>query len=107
MNSPLPKKSITFEVVYAHSTAQQWLRAHQTNAPCTVEEAIALSGIQTVFPEIDLSTTHHVGIFGRLVSLQHPLEDNDRIEIYRPLMQDPKVLRHKRANVDRRGVSRK
>ena len=47
-------------------------------------------------PSIDLSK-NKVGIFGKKTTLDHPLNDRDRIEIYRPLILDPKEMRRKRA----------
>lgn len=62
---------------------------------CTVEKAIALSGILSLFSEIDLQTAL-VGIFGKKVTLRTMLSQNDRVEIYRPLQNDPKVSRRLR-----------
>jgi len=62
----------------------------------SVKEAIELSGILKKFEEIDLSS-NQVGIFGKLTSLDKILRDHDRIEIYRPLIADPKEIRRKRA----------
>ena len=62
----------------------------------SVKEAIELSGILKKFKEIDLSI-NQVGIFGKLTTLDKILRDRDRIEIYRPLIADPKEIRRKRA----------
>ena len=62
----------------------------------SVKEAIELSGILKKFEEIDL-TSNQVGIFGKLTTLDKNLRDRDRIEIYRPLIADPKEIRRKRA----------
>ena len=62
----------------------------------SVKEAIELSGILEKFKGIDL-TSNQVGIFGRLTTLGKTLRDHDRIEIYRPLIADPKEIRRKRA----------
>jgi len=62
----------------------------------TVEQAIVKSKIQEKFEEIDLSN-NDVGIFGKLTSLDAKLRDKDRIEIYRPLIADPKEIRRKKA----------
>lgn len=62
----------------------------------TVGEAIAQSGILAKHPEIDL-TKQAVGIYARIVSLETVPEDGDRIEIYRPLIADPKEMRRRRA----------
>ena len=61
-----------------------------------VQQAIEKSGIQKKFPSIDLSK-NKVGIFGKKTTLNHLLKDRDRIEIYRPLILDPKEMRRKRA----------
>lgn len=65
-------------------------------AGLTVQEAIEQSGILGRFPDIDLAV-NKVGIFGKLARLDQPLETGDRVEIYRPLIADPKELRKKRA----------
>jgi len=62
----------------------------------SVIEAIKLSGILQKFEEIDLAS-NQVGIFGKLTTLDKNLRDRDRIEIYRPLIADPKEIRRKRA----------
>jgi hypothetical protein len=62
----------------------------------TLEQAIELSRIRERFPEIDLRT-HKVGIFGKLSKLSAVLRSEDRVEIYRPLIADPKEQRRKRA----------
>jgi putative ubiquitin-RnfH superfamily antitoxin RatB of RatAB toxin-antitoxin module len=61
-----------------------------------VQQAIDKSGIQKKFPCIDLSK-NKVGIFGKKTTLDHVLKNRDRIEIYRPLILDPKEMRRKRA----------
>ena len=60
------------------------------------EAAIAASGILDKFPEIDLSV-NQIGIFGKLSKLDAALRNLDRIEIYRPLIADPKEVRKQRA----------
>ncbi|MCX7120694.1 MAG: RnfH family protein [Gammaproteobacteria bacterium] len=63
---------------------------------CTVELAIQRSKIINEFPEIKLATIA-VGIFGQRVKLDANLQSGDRIEIYRPLIIDPKELRRLKA----------
>lgn len=63
---------------------------------CTVQEAIQMSGIQEKFTEIDLCK-NDVGIFGKLTTLDAKLRERDRVEIYRPLIADPKEIRRQRA----------
>jgi len=62
----------------------------------TVTQAIRRSGLLERFPEIDLEK-HGVGVFGELAGLNDSLRDGDRVEIYRPLLADPKVTRRARA----------
>ena len=61
-----------------------------------MEEVINESGILTHFPQIDLSK-NKVGIFGKITKLTNTVRAQDRIEIYRPLIADPKEARKKRA----------
>lgn len=62
----------------------------------TVGEAIQQSGIAARHPEVDWNSVA-VGIFGRRTSRSTILRDHDRVEIYRPLIADPKQLRRRRA----------
>ena len=62
----------------------------------TVEQAIKDSGIIDYFPEIDLAV-NNVGIWNRAAKLTDTVNDLDRIEIYRPLLADPKEVRKRRA----------
>lgn len=62
----------------------------------TIEQALRRSGMLRDAPEIDL-TVCRVGIYGKLKAPDTVLRDRDRIEIYRPLIADPKESRRKRA----------
>ncbi len=62
----------------------------------TLEEAVKLSGILEKFPEIDLPNSK-VGIWNKAAELTTVLREKDRVEIYRPLIADPKEVRRKRA----------
>jgi putative ubiquitin-RnfH superfamily antitoxin RatB of RatAB toxin-antitoxin module len=62
----------------------------------TVGQAIEGSGVLARFPEINL-VTQPVGIYGKKKTLETVLRERDRIEIYRPLVADPKDTRRKRA----------
>ncbi len=86
---------IQIEVVYGLAHKQKLLSLPM-NQGSTVEQAIIESGILTFFPEIDLSK-NKVGIWNKAVKLSNILEDLDRIEIYRPLIADPKEVRKRRA----------
>jgi putative ubiquitin-RnfH superfamily antitoxin RatB of RatAB toxin-antitoxin module len=65
-------------------------------AGTTAEQAIRLSGVLSRHPEIDLRRGR-IGIFGRWTAPDTPLQPGDRVEIYRPLVADPKEVRRKRA----------
>ncbi len=86
---------IDIEVVYALPN-EQILFKQTVPEGVNVAEAVRLCGILQRYPEIDLST-NKVGIFGRLAKADTVLRDKDRIEIYRPLIADPKEVRRKRA----------
>lgn len=87
--------NVSVEVIYA-LPAQQPLMRVQLPEGATVEEAIRASGVLDAFPEIDLAR-NKVGIFSKLVKLDETVRDRDRVEIYRPLIADPKEVRRKRA----------
>ena len=86
---------LTIEVVYGVPHKQKILTL--SVAPgTTVEKAIIDSGVITLFPEIDL-TVNKVGVWNRAVKLSEAVNDLDRIEVYRPLIADPKDVRKRRA----------
>ena len=87
-------RQIAVEVVFA-KPGEQVLEQLHVPVDATVE-AVRRSGILERFPEIDL-TSNKVGIFGKATQLSATLHDGDRIEIYRPLIADPKEARKKRA----------
>jgi len=62
----------------------------------TAEAAIIHSGILQRFPEIDIAR-NKIGIFSKLCKLDQVLREGDRVEIYRPLLADPKEARRDRA----------
>lgn len=86
---------IPVEVVYALPYKQVVLSL-KVAPECDVQQIITQSGILQQFPEIDL-TVNMVGVFGRQVKLDSQLRAGDRIEIYRPLLSDPKDIRRRRA----------
>jgi len=86
---------IQVEVAYA-LPQQQVIMPVKLAADATVEEAIKRSGILEKFPEIKLAE-FKVGIFSKLTKLDAVLRDKDRVEIYRPLIADPKEVRRQRA----------
>ena len=83
------------EVVYGYKD-QQLLLSLDVDDSVTVEQAIQQSGILDKFDDIDLKV-NKVGIFGKLTKLNTALKAGDRIEIYRPLLADPKEVRRRRA----------
>jgi hypothetical protein len=86
---------ILIEIAYA-LPKKQLIIPIKMKAGVTAEEAIKASGIISKFPEIDL-TKNQIGIFGKLTQLDHVMRERDRIEIYRPLIADPKEIRRQRA----------
>ena len=87
--------SIRVEVVYALPDRQALLSLEVPQGT-TVMEAIEASGIRDRFDEIDLDEKR-LGIFGRRTTADTVLKDGDRVEIYRPLIADPKEVRRARA----------
>ena len=86
---------INIEAVYALPDEQTLFRQSVPEG-ATVAEAIKFCGILEKYPEIDLAA-NKLGIFGKLAKPDTVLRDKDRIEIYRPLIADPKEVRRKRA----------
>ncbi|MFD2166234.1 RnfH family protein [Thalassotalea euphylliae] len=86
---------IHIEVVYGTPNKQE-LIALPVLPGTTVEQAIIESGIMALFEDIDLKV-NKVGIWNRAVKLSEEVQDLDRIEIYRPLIADPKEVRKRRA----------
>jgi hypothetical protein len=86
---------IRVQVCYARPDAQ-WLRELIVPEGTTLRTAVEWSGLLGEAPEIDLATAR-VGIYGKLKTPDATLRDHDRIEIYRPLIADPKESRRRRA----------
>ena len=101
MNKPL----LRIEVAYALREEQVLLELEMAEGT-TARQAVEHSGILRRFPEIDLARAG-LGIFGRVVSPDTPLRDGDRVEIYRPLMADPKQARRTRAKQPTRAARRR
>jgi len=83
------------EVAYATPTRQEVIEV-AVPPGATVEQVIRASGMLERFPEIDLAH-QSVGVFGERAHLRDPVRDRDRVEIYRPLIADPKEARRARA----------
>ncbi len=86
---------LNIEVIYA-TPQQQKLIELVVKSGTTIEQAIEQSGIMVQYPEIDLSD-NKVGIFSQVKPLDYVLKTGDRIEIYRPLIADPKAKRREKA----------
>ena len=87
--------TVNIEVAYALSD-KQLVIAVQVSQGTTIEQAIQLSGILEQFPQIDIAK-NKLGIFGKLKKADVLVREGDRVEIYRPLIADPKVVRKQRA----------
>ncbi|MCC5859259.1 MAG: RnfH family protein [Ectothiorhodospiraceae bacterium] len=100
MASGADKARVAVQVAYATPERQVVLDV-EVPAGSTAEEVIRLSGVLERFPEIDLGC-QAVGIFGREISLADTINAGDRVEIYRPLIADPREVRRQRARLQRR-----
>ncbi len=83
------------EVAYALEK-KQTLLSLEVDEGTTLKQAIEQSGIINTYPQIDL-TKDKTGIFGKIAKLDTILREKDRVEIYRPLIADPKQVRKERA----------
>jgi putative ubiquitin-RnfH superfamily antitoxin RatB of RatAB toxin-antitoxin module len=88
-------ESIQIEVVYALSQRQELVNL-KLPAGSTLLQAVEASGLLQKYPEIDPATSKF-GIFAKLSKPDVVLRDRDRVEIYRPLIADPKEVRKQRA----------
>ena len=91
----MAEAEITVEVAYARADVQR-IYTLQVRVGTTVREAIERCDVLREFAEIDLNH-HKVGIFGKVTKLDQILRASDRVEIYRPLIADPKQARKLRA----------
>jgi len=90
-------QSINVEVAYA-LPGKQIIRAVNIDVGTTIGAAIVQSGIMLDFPELDIKLEDaKVGIFGKVAVMTTVLAEGDRVEIYRPLIADPKEIRRQRA----------
>ena len=86
---------IQVEVVYGRQDCQKVV-AVTLNEGATLREAVERSGLLAEFPEIDLEK-NKLGIWNKLAKPDAVVRDKDRLEIYRPLIADPKEVRKQRA----------
>ncbi|AXL51204.1 protein RnfH [Paraburkholderia caffeinilytica] len=94
---------LSIEVCYALAN-EQALIAVDLPEGATLQQAIDESGILQRYPQIDLGS-QKVGVFGKLKPLDTVLADHDRVEIYRPLLVDPKLSRQRRVEKTRKAGS--
>jgi len=87
--------SLLIEVAYATPEKQRTLEC-EVDPGTSPREVVRQSGIVDQFPEIDPDTAD-LGVFGKPIKDDYELDDGDRIEIYRPLIADPKEVRRQRA----------
>jgi putative ubiquitin-RnfH superfamily antitoxin RatB of RatAB toxin-antitoxin module len=87
------EEGIVVEVAYA-TPERQWLIELEVPPGTSAGEAILLSGILEEVPHLD---TTRIGVFGESVDHDHRLQAGDRVEIYRPLITDPKQARRELA----------
>ena len=83
---------------------RQVVLALRLPAGSTVKDALAAADVARHLPALD-PAPDRVGIFGRLCSLDRPLQEGDRVELYRSLKADPKEVRRQLAELERSGRS--
>jgi uncharacterized protein len=88
--------AINVEVVYPLRNEQMIIRLSLEEG-ATLRQAVERSGLLTRYPEINLDGGNKAGIWGKLAKVDTVLRDRDRVEIYRPLIADPKEVRKQRA----------
>lgn len=88
---------IHVEVIYALPQRQELVEVRLPEG-ATVRQAIEASGLLDKYPDIDLDRRNKLGIYAKLVKADTEVRDRDRVEIYRPLIADPKAVRKKRAD---------
>jgi putative ubiquitin-RnfH superfamily antitoxin RatB of RatAB toxin-antitoxin module len=86
---------LNVSVCYATASCE-FLRALQVAPGATIRDAIEASGVLGEYPDIDLAA-QPVGIYSKKQALDTVLREHDRVEIYRPLVADPKEARRRRA----------
>ncbi|KAF7598352.1 MAG: RnfH family protein [Candidatus Dactylopiibacterium carminicum] len=91
----MSERKIEVQVCYALPHRQELVKLH-LDEPASVEAAVQASGLLEKYPELSLGESKF-GVYGKLVRLDSSLREGDRVEIYRPLIADPKEVRRKRA----------
>lgn len=96
----MSEEPLRIEVAYAEPR-RVILKAYSLAQGSRVADALRLAALDPDFSAVDLANST-VGIFGRIAGAEQVLQAGDRIEIYRPLLADPKVSRRQRAKQARR-----
>lgn len=91
----MAESRLRIDVVYAPAPREVHEVALDLPAAATVLDAVHASGLLTRFPALDVSHAG-VGVWGHSAKPEQLLRDGDRVEIYRPLLVDPKVARRER-----------
>jgi putative ubiquitin-RnfH superfamily antitoxin RatB of RatAB toxin-antitoxin module len=87
----------SFAVTVVLSVAPRQVQTSTLQVPigCTAAGAVQISGLLLPLPQAQIDSLA-LGVWGRKVSGKHPLRAGDRVELYRPLLVDPKVARRER-----------
>ena len=88
--------TVLVEVAYATPITQLVVKL-EVPSGTTVIDAVGLSGIHRHFDGLKIDSSTKLGIWGKHVEHHHMLEGGERVEIYRPLLVDPKTIRKDRA----------
>ena len=86
------------KVEVVHALAQRSIcKSLQLPPGASIADALRLAAADEDFQGLDLANAA-VGVFGKVTDRNQPLKDGDRVEIYRPLLEEPKLARRKRAS---------
>lgn len=97
-------ESLEVQVVYALPDRQK-VYSIRVPAGTTIADAVRTSGVLEECPAIELAAVK-LGVYGHKAAPDQVVRAGDRIEIYRPLMADPKVVRRERAGPRRNSTAR-
>lgn len=92
-------QKLSIEVAFGTSTEQHIVEV-ELAAGATIQDAVQASGLQAAFPKFDF-TRLRKGVWNEVKGDEHCLKDGDRVEVYRPLIIEPKEMRRRRAEKGR------
>jgi putative ubiquitin-RnfH superfamily antitoxin RatB of RatAB toxin-antitoxin module len=104
-NQPASAPLLEVAVCFAVPGQPIWYKSCQLPLGSTVADAVHCCGFETAFPGVDWQTTG-VGVYGQRCEPDTPLNPGDRVEIYQPLIFDPKESRRRRAEHRRLKLSK-